>query len=186
MSDRTRIPYYLLISCLLINLSYPNNSDSKNDKLKTVDLVDIDKYVGIWYEIARIPNKFQKKCASNVKATYKLRNDSKIEVTNSCQTADGSVSESKGIAKIIDTDTNAKLKVSFVRILGFSLFWGDYWIIGLEKQYQYAIVGTPSRKYGWILSREPILSDANQEKVFSILREQGYQPEDFVMTVHGY
>ncbi len=148
----------------------------------TVDSVDLNKYVGLWYEIAKLPNRFQKSCARNTTARYKLRDDHKIEVINKCIEEDGDTNEVEGIAKIVDSKTNAKLEVSFVRILGIQLFWGDYWIIGLDKDYRYAVVGTPSRKYGWILSRTPNLSTEDMNTIFNILRSQGYEPKDFVMT----
>jgi apolipoprotein D and lipocalin family protein len=115
-----------------------------------------------------------------------LREDGKIDVINRCVEKDGSVNEAKGIAKVVDSKTNSKLEVSFVRILGISLFWGDYWIIGLDKDYRYAVVGTPTRKYGWILSRTPELSQKDMENIFALLRNQGYNPKDFEMTEQKY
>ena len=144
--------------------------------------VDLNKYVGTWYEIARIPNSFQSKCAMNTTATYVMRKDGEIDVINRCVGSDGNVNIAEGVAKVMDTKTNAKLKVSFVKILGIRLFWGDYWIIGLDRDYRYAVVGTPSRKYGWILGRTPALSDEEKEAISNILTKQGYNPEDFVPT----
>lgn len=158
-------------------------TSDKSREPVTVDSVDLNRYVGKWYEIAKIPNSFQKKCASNTTATYELRKDGDIDVINRCIEKDGSVSEAKGIAKVVDKKTNSKLEVSFVRIFGISLFWGDYWIIGLDKDYKYAVVGTPKRKYGWILSRTPILSKNDLDEAFIILRNQGYNTNDFEMDV---
>ncbi len=130
-----------------------------------VDSVDLGRYVGTWYEIAKIPNSFQSKCAMNTTATYKLRDDGRIDAVNECVESDGSVNVARGIARVVDPQTNSKLKVSFVSILGINLFWGDYWIIGLDKDYKYAVVGTPSRKYGWILSRTPSLSPRSLSEI---------------------
>lgn len=168
----------LLTSNAIINIEAQDMDTSPI----TVDSVNLNKYIGLWYEIAKIPNRFQKDCARNTTATYKLRDDGKIEVINKCIEEDGDTNVAEGIAKVVDTATNAKLEVSFVRILGFQLFWGDYWIIGLDNDYKYAVVGTPSRKYGWILSRTPKLSSENIDKIFDILKKQGYDPNDFVMT----
>ena len=154
----------------------------KANPLKTVQSVDLERYKGLWYEIAKIPNRFQRKCASGTTAQYALRDVGKLDVINRCTTQKGKVIEAKGIARIVDSESNAKLKVSFVKIFGFSLFWGDYWIIGLGEEYEYAIVGTPSRKYGWILSRTPSLNDEKMEQIFNLLREQGYDPDDFEIT----
>jgi apolipoprotein D and lipocalin family protein len=136
----------------------------------------------VWYEIAKIPNSFQKKCARNTTATYQLRDDGRVDIINRCVTSDGNVNEAKGIARIVDTVTNSKLEVSFVRLLGIRLFWGDYWIIGLDENYRYAVIGTPTRKYGWILSRSPSISDTDQIKIFEILMAQGYEPGSFIFT----
>jgi apolipoprotein D and lipocalin family protein len=157
-------------------------SSTQSGKPRTVDSVDLNKYIGVWYEIAKIPNRFQKKCACNTTAAYSLRADGKIDVVNRCTDSDGTVHEAKGIARTVDTVTNSKLEVSFVRLLGLQLFWGDYWIIGLDDTYRYAIVGSPSRKYGWILSRSPLLSQPDQNKIFEILQAQGYNPKSFVFT----
>jgi apolipoprotein D and lipocalin family protein len=148
----------------------------------TVTYVDLNRYMGLWYEIAKIPNRFERKCASGATAMYSIREDGKIEVINSCVKKDGEAQTAKGIAKVGDSPSNAKLKVSFVRLLGLSLFWGDYWIIGLGDDYEYAIVGTPDRKYGWILSRTPSLDHEALDRIFAILRDNGYDPGRFEMT----
>lgn len=148
-----------------------------------VDSVKLEKYAGLWYEIAKIPNRFQRKCVRNTTAQYRIRADSRLDVVNRCTQEDGTIIEAKGIAKIVDSKSNARLKVSFVKIFGISLFWGDYWIIGLDENYQYAVVGTPSRKYGWILSRKPRLSSEDWEAVSEILRKQGYDPGMFDKTL---
>lgn len=157
--------------------------DAGKNPVKTVSYVDLNDYTGVWYEIARIPNKFQKSCASNVTATYTLRDDGKIKVLNRCIEEDGTVNEAEGLARVVDEKTNSKLEVSFVSILGFHLFWGDYWIIGLDKDYDYAVIGHPERKYGWILSRTPKLSREKLDEAFRILKDNGYNTKDFVMTV---
>jgi len=147
-----------------------------------VERVDLQRYVGLWYEIAKIPNTFQRKCAAGTTAQYELREDGRIAVVNQCIKNDGEAIKAKGIAKIVDTKTNAKLKVSFVNLLGWRLFWGDYWIIGLDENYRWAVVGHPQRRYGWILSRTPTLEKPALVTVFDLLREQGYNPDDFELT----
>jgi apolipoprotein D and lipocalin family protein len=176
---------YLLVFLICFSLNAQENKQN-GDEPAVVNSVDLDRYIGMWYEIAKIPNRFQKDCARNTTATYTLREDGRIDVVNRCFEEDGTKIEAKGIARIVDTNTNAKLKVSFVRILGISLFWGDYWVIGLEENYRYAIVGTPSRKYGWILSRQPQLYREDLDEIFTILKNQGYNPDDFIMTEQTY
>lgn len=160
--------------------SYAQDTTSAVGQPVVVDSVDLGRYTGTWYEIARIPNSFQSKCAMNTTATYSLLSDGEVEVVNRCVESDGDESVARGIAKVVDNSANAKLKVSFVSILGIRLFWGDYWIIGLDEDYRYAVVGTPTRKYGWILSRSPELSPADMDVINRILRKQGYDPAKFV------
>src|SRR3982751_5765726 len=102
---------------------------------KTVGHVDLSRYIGKWYEVARYPNRFEKNCISDVTADYSLREAGTIEVLNSCRQADGRVKSSKGSAKVVDKQSNAKLKVTF-----FWPFYGNYWIIGLDPEYRYAVV----------------------------------------------
>jgi apolipoprotein D and lipocalin family protein len=139
--------------------------------LTTVPRVDLTRYLGRWYEIARYPNRFEKQCERDVTATYTLREDGRIGVLNACVKHDGSPNEGKGWAKIVDTSTNAKLKVTF-----FWPFFGDYWVLELGHNYEYAVVGEPSRKYLWILSRAPHMSDAQYSEVLGRLASKGYNP----------
>jgi apolipoprotein D and lipocalin family protein len=147
-----------------------------------VDDLDLSRYVGRWYEIAHIPNRFQSKCASNTTAEYTLREDGRIEVVNRCRKKSGEFDEARGIARIASGGNPARLEVSFVSILGKHLFWGDYWVIGLGEGYQWAIVGHPQRKYGWILARESSLDDATLTHIVTRLKEAGYDPQDFEFT----
>lgn len=148
----------------------------------TVEYVDLQSYVGLWYEIAKIPNRFQKQCARATTATYSLREDGRIEVMNRCLKADGNATAAEGIARIVDDSTNAKLEVSFVSFLGWRPFWGDYWVIGLDADYRWAIVGTPDRKYGWVLARTPHLDKRTLEAIFERLERNGYAREAFELS----
>ena len=146
---------------------------AQQNPLKTVKFVDLKKYVGLWYEYAKIPNSFQDQCVKGTTAKYILMEDGEIKVINSCIDEDG---------RIVDKKSNAKLEVSFFSIFFFFSVWGDYWIIGLDENYQWAIVGTPSRKYGWVLSRTPTLDDMTKDKIFGILKEQGYNTKNFEIS----
>lgn len=170
---------------LFFSASILGNDKDKQSAPSVVTAVDLNRYIGTWYEIAKIPNRFQRKCDSGTTAEYRFREDGNIDVINRCTKKDGTQIQAKGIAKVVDKTTNAKLKVSFVRILGMSLFWGDYWIIGLGDNYEYAIVGAPNRKYGWILARQPKLPQETMDEITRILREQGYDPEKFEKTIHS-
>lgn len=165
--------FYLIFLILTISVAAQNNS------VKTVNYVDLEKYSGRWYEIAKIPNKFQKHCYKGTTAEYLIKKNGEIEVTNSCFEKDGNLDKTVGVARIVDTKTNAKLEVSFVSFLGWRPFWGDYWILGLDENYKWAFVGTPNRKYGWILSRTSSLDKSILDKIFEILKSNGYNVKDF-------
>lgn len=144
--------------------------------------VDLERYAGRWYEIARVPNRFQDQCARDVVAEYQIDEDGRIRVINSCAEEDGKMSRARGVAKIVDQETNARLKVSFVSFLGIRPFWGDYWILGLGDQYEYAVIGTPDRKYGWILARRPDPDPETLEAAWRVVEEQGYDVTRFVRS----
>lgn len=149
----------------------------------TVRNVDLNRYTGLWYEIAKIPNSFQDQCLKNTTAEYYLNEDGSIKIINSCTEDDGSRDEAEGLGKIVDERTKAKLEVSFVSFLGIRPFWGDYWIIGLGDEYEYAVIGSPGFKYGWILSRDKKLGVEKLNEAFAILKKNGYDIKKFVMTI---
>jgi apolipoprotein D and lipocalin family protein len=147
--------------------------------LRTVPYVDLQRYLGTWYEIATIPASFQKNCVA-VTATYTLRPDGKIGVLNSCRkfTLDGKEKSVKGKAWVVDQKTNARLKVQF-----FWPFRGDYWIIELDPDYQYAVVGHPGRGYLWILCRRPQMDESLYTQLLEKITAQGYDAKQIVKTL---
>ena len=151
-----------------------------NARLQTVENVDIERYAGLWYEIARYPNGFQTQCAGGTTAEYIIRDNGDVTVINRCNVGslDGEVDTQEGFATVVDTDTNAKLLVYF-----FFPFGGDYWIIDLdEENYQWAVVGEPSRSFLWILSRTPELDADVMAGILSRLPAQDYDPDRLQMT----
>jgi len=141
----------------------------------TVKQVDLNKYVGLWYEVASIPQFFQRKCSSNTTAQYTLLDTGLIKVDNSCDTKDGERSSAEGRAKVVDAQSNSKLKVTFVKFIGWIFkFGGDYWILDLASDYSYAIVGDSKREYAWVLSRTPDLSLEQLKKINDKFIELGY------------
>ena len=173
---------WLVLIILPLGLFMARTSNAALDPPKTVPFVDLSCYTGLWYEISRIPNSFQKKCAAGTTAEYSLREDGCIQVVNKCFKSDGSLKEATGVARIADSQTNSRLEVSFVRILGRNRFWGDYWIIELDDDYQWVIIGHPKHKYGWILSRTPKISFELRQQLNERLISQGYDPQKFVDT----
>ena len=140
--------------------------------LPTVDYVDLDRYLGRWYEIARYPNDFEQGCVG-VTADYSLRDDGQIGVVNTCRNSDGGAKERiQGVARVDDRTTNAKLKVSF-----FWPFSGPYWIIDLDPDYRYAVVGEPSRRFFWILSRTPTMEDETLKDILQKMPGWSYDQD---------
>ncbi|MGI9054591.1 MAG: lipocalin family protein [Pyrinomonadaceae bacterium] len=177
----------IVMLCLFvigIFLTAQNTSAQKKKKPTTVQSVDLNKYAGTWYELARYPNKFQDQCMSNVSAEYVVEKDGDITVINKCKTANGETDEAKGEARIKDKKTNAKLEVRFApKILSFiPNVWGDYWILDLGRDYEYALVGSPDRKYLWVLSRTPQIDSAKYESMMQIAKEEGFNPDKLVKT----
>lgn len=161
-------------------------SSSPKPELETVNSVDLSRYRGTWYEIAKIPNPFQKSCLSDTTATYELLEGNTVKVVNRCLTSNKTPIEATGTARVTSLSSNAKLEVSFVSILGLQLFWGDYWIIGLDEGYRYAVVGDPDRTYGWILARTPSLENDLLQNAFGTLSKNGYNTKDFKFTKHHF
>jgi apolipoprotein D and lipocalin family protein len=146
--------------------------------------VDIDRYAGTWYEIARMPHFFQRNCARDTTAHY-LREGDAVRVTNRCVDADGEEIKAEGRARVVEPASNRKLKVGFLSIFGWYPFEGDYWILDLDPDYRWVLVGTPSREYGWILARDPQLDPALRADLSARLKALGYDPQTFTDTPQG-
>ena len=146
--------------------------------LPTVAKVDLARYLGTWYEVARLPTRFEKDCVG-VTATYSKRDDGTIDIVNRCRKkwVDGEIKDARGKAKVVDATTNAKLKVTF-----FWPFYGDYWIIELGQNYEYALIGEPDREYLWILSRTAVLPEATLQALLARAKEVGYDISKIYFT----
>lgn len=132
-------------------MTWRGNGEKERKPLAALPSVDLAKYAGQWYEIARLPNRFEKKCISSVTATYTLRADGKIDVLNQCKKASGEFETAKGKAKVVDVTSNAKLKVTF-----FWPFYGDYWILDLGANYEYSVVGDVLKNLASRIGVEPV------------------------------
>ncbi len=147
--------------------------------LPTVPSVDLERYAGTWYEIAHLPNFFQSACASDTRATYRLSGEH-VDVLNECREADGTLEQISGIARVVEGSQGAKLRVSFFRPI-----YGDYWILDLDPDYRWVLVGEPSRKYAWILARSPALDAPTREALLARAAALGFDRQAFVGTQHG-
>jgi apolipoprotein D and lipocalin family protein len=153
--------------------------------LATVPAIDLARYQGLWHQVALYPNRFQKMCAANTRATYALEQGGTVRVTNQCRTAEGKEVQVEGKARPADSSQiNAgqlmppQLQVRFAPawLSWLPFVWGDYWVIQLATDYRYAVVGEPKREFLWVLARETQLSAADWSAIESRLKEQGYDP----------
>ncbi|MGP9556854.1 lipocalin family protein [Psychrobacter sp. AOP7-A1-24] len=150
----------------------------------TVDSVDLNTYAGTWYEIGRLPMYFQRKCAGDVTANYAQKDDgSGITVTNKCVSEDGSGIVAEGLAKPVD-ESGSKLKVTFLPkwIRWLPVGRADYWVLARDAGYKTALVGTPDKKYLWLLARSPNMSQETYTKYRQIAQQQGYDLKEFTLT----
>ena len=146
------------------------------DTLTTVPSVDLRRYLGSWVEIAKYPNKFQKKCVSDTRAHYSAQADGTLRVLNRCTQQDGQTSEAVGQARQIGGTTSPKLEVRFAPAwLSFLPWvWGNYWVIDLDADYQLVAVSEPKREYLWVLSRTPAVNPQAYEALLGRLEKKGF------------
>jgi apolipoprotein D and lipocalin family protein len=172
----------------VIALSLPSVAAASAPEPKTVARVDLERYAGRWYEVARYPNRFQKHCSGDVVVLYAPRADGGLDIDNRCRDERGGEDRSLAVAKVASPDgSNSKLKVNFApRALSWIPFpRANYWILELADDYSYAVVGTPDRDYLWILSREPSLPSSVFEKLEEAVRGQGFDPGRLQRTPHS-
>lgn len=170
---------------LLFGVVSANGQGSpRNEPLRPVNGVDLNRYSGKWYEIAKYPNRFQRQCIANTTAQYTVKQNGRIEVLNSCTKKDGSTDSAKAEGKIGDKKNNAKLKVRFAP--GFTSWlpfvWANYWVIDLAEDYSYAVVSEPGRDYFWILSRTPTMDEAKYQAVITRAEAMGFDAKRIVRT----
>lgn len=171
----------LALTVLCLTLEACAGLDSRGD-LQTVASVDLSRYAGTWYEIARLPMWFQRHCVDS-KAIYSIRPDGAVLVHNECVTNTGKVEQAEGVATVVDAKTNARLTVVFdnwfARLFGSSRD-GNYWILDLDQEYWTAMVGTPDRRYLWVLSRTPQLDEIRYRHLIERARQLGYPVSDLI------
>ena len=159
-------------------------SSAPSTPLDTVSDFDLPSYLGNWYQVAAIPAWFQSDCARRTTANYALGEDGLVTVVNSCETADGKRKRAEARARFVNSASDGRLEVTFVEVLGFWVWLaaGEYWIIGLDTDYQWSIVGQPSRQFAWILARSESLDRQTLKKAEEILRNAAYDPCDLRLT----
>jgi apolipoprotein D and lipocalin family protein len=141
----------------------------------TIAALDVPRYMGTWYEIAKFPNRFQAKCIANTRAQYLAQTDGSVQVLNSCTTADGTI-DALGLAKQVGATNSPKLQVRFAPawLSWLPQVWGDYWVIDLDADYQLAAVSDAKREYLWVLSRTPQVNTKVYDALIERLKAQHF------------
>jgi len=173
--------------CLVASLVFFSASALAAQDLPTVSQVDLARYTGRWYEIARLTNRFERDCAGDVTATYAPLPEGRLSVLNQCRKADGSTISAQGVARLAQPGGSpSKLEVRFAPVwLGFlPMVWGDYWILALAEDYSWSLVGAPGRDYLWILSRNPRMEPAEIDRLLQRARELGFDTATVVRVNH--
>lgn len=155
-----------------------------DDPPETVAAVDLQRYAGTWYEVARFPNSFQDQCTGHVTASYSPLEDGRVRVVNRCRTAKGETTEAEGIARPVAGHANARLEVRFAPawLSLLPMVWGDYWVLALADDYTTAVVGSPDRKYLWLLARTPRVDAPTYERMRAAAAAQGYRVDRLART----
>ena len=160
---------------------------SAHTPVHAIATLDVPRYMGQWYEIAKFPNRFQKKCVANTVAQYTLLVSGRVRVTNRCRMANGEMDEAIGMARQMGAKNSPKLKVRFApEWLSFlDAVWGDYWVLDIDPAYQLVAVGEPSREYLWVLSRTPTVSAPEYQALLRRLEVQGFDASKLETTPQG-
>lgn len=170
-----KYPPLLLLSLLCLNVAAEDMGTAKAP-LTTIPSLDVPRYMGTWFEIAKYPNRFQEECTGFAQAEYSIKPDGNVRVLNSCKLANGEVTKAEGTAKQVGEGSSPKLKVRFAPAwLSFiSAVWGDYWVIDLDEAYQLVAVSEPKREYLWILSRTQKVDPKAYEALLERLGQKGF------------
>ncbi|MGZ7460133.1 lipocalin family protein [Pseudomonas sp. Ma2-10] len=182
-----RIVSYLFTSLLWAGLSFTTigvQADSSSLPLQPVASIDLPRFMGTWYEIARTPNRFQKRCAGFTRTDFHLQVDGTVQAVNRCRLRDGQLHLALATGRQVGALDSPRLKVRFAPAWMSFLpaVWGDYWIIDLDEQYQWAAVSEPTRKYLWILSRTTRVEPKTYASLLERLKDKGFAVERLLTT----
>ncbi|WP_425490112.1 lipocalin family protein [Dyella telluris] len=164
----------------MLGVSAAHAQSLANEPVKQLDL---KRYLGVWHEIAHLPMFFQRQCVDHITATYSELPDGQVRVHNACRTKGGGMDASDGVARTTRGPAGA-LEVRFAPawLAWLPWVWADYWVVELDPGYRWAVVGSPSRRYLWVLSREPDMSRTQFEALRRHAAERGYDVDKLVIT----
>lgn len=166
-----------LTLALLAPLGAAAQTATPSAPLKTIERLDVARYMGTWYEIAKYPNRFQRQCVADTQALYRPRGDGQLDVVNRCRQANGEMTEAVGRARQVGAADSPQLEVRFAPawLSWLPMVWGNYWVIDLDPAYQLVAVSEPSREYLWVLSRTPTVDAAAYQALLGRLQAQGFE-----------
>lgn len=175
MTDR--IARWMLVALLAVGSTVTMAADPS---LPVAPAVDLNRYAGKWHEIARYPNRFERACVDQVTATYRRNTDGTVAVVNECRKTDGTRERAEGLARVVQAPAKLEVRFAPAWLSWLPLVWGDYWIVDLDPDYRFVIVGEPSREYLWVLAREPALDDDMWHTIYGKLSRLGYDLDKLV------
>lgn len=173
----------IVMSWLLAFSAFFSATPARGGEVTSVQTLDITRYAGEWHEIARLPMFFQRKCKSEIVAQYTLNDDGAVGVLNRCRNDDGEMEEAEGVARRVEGHPG-RLEVRFAPdwLSWMPFTWADYWVIALDPEYQWAVVGEPGRDYLWILSRTPEMGRERFERIKTQVTEMGYELDELIVS----
>lgn len=179
-------PVHRLGALLLVALTCAAGSaQAEPAALQPIARLDVPRYLGTWYEVAKFPNWFQRKCVADTSANYQLLADGSVEVLNQCRQKNGEMQQALGAARQIGPATSPKLQVRFapawLSVLPF--VWGNYWVIDLDERYELVAISEPKREYLWVLSRNPQVEPARYQALLGRLKALGLDTDKLEVTV---
>lgn len=173
---KTAFVALLMAACVLGGPVASAQTKAPAEPLQTIERLDVARYLGTWYEIAKYPNRFQRQCVADTQALYRQRDDGQLDVINRCRQANGEMTEAVGRARQIGAADSPKLEVRFAPawLSWLPMVWGDYWVIDLDPAYQLVAVSEPKREYLWVLSRTPTVDAAAYQALLGRLQGKGF------------
>jgi apolipoprotein D and lipocalin family protein len=176
-----------LLFCLVASAAQSQGPTPAAGPLVPIEALDVPRYMGTWYEIAKYPNWFQRKCLANTQANYSLQPSGTVRVVNRCLMEGGQANEAVGVARQIGSPSSPRLQVRFApQWLSFiPMLWGDYWVIDIDPQYQLVAVGEPKREYLWVLSRTPEIDNKAYDELLLRLVSRGFDVGKLERTPQG-
>lgn len=186
MTRRSALPRFAALAAVLaaaLAVSAPARTEVESQEpLRAVPALDVSRYTGTWHELARLPVEHEQDCVRAITATYTLRPDGRLDLRNECTRADGERETVTGVARPGDGPGKFEVRFAPAWLAPLPFVWDDYWVIAIDDEYRWAIVGEPDREFLWILSREPTVDERTLEDLKGRARMLGYDLEQLIVN----